>query len=795
MTSIAAALMGILLSTLALARGQPAVEPSLAAPPPHSATVLESVRLRTFEPGLLQLSPDGKQVAYVLREPNVERNVNDMVLYVLPLPTGERASAVQRGRGREVFRTTGDIFNRPAFQWLADSKGLLVLHKPSGAPGRLVSRVNVATKASTVVYQGELDVEAFAANARGDRLVLSGAVPTTGKPGRFDSKRGVVITPDDHLRGLSSQIIQKSFVHEVRVVEPGGVTATLYRSPAAAYPERVFLLSISPNGRHVVFSAPGTAGVPVPAAWKKDHLYNWLRPVLLLQLPARLADARSVSDPAGSLMQWPYRILYDAPYVTRVEWSDDGGTLLVQAPLPVGDGVAVSADPAARERELGASRQRLYAIDVASGSTAVVQQSAAKRDSVRVLDALVESIIAFDQNGSRVVLKQSNGDIVTLRRPAGADRTAAWIEERRSKTDVAGYRKGEATTVGNDQVVVGVNQGLMVPPDLYVMQVATGKKTILTEINPELKDQQLGRVEKLEWLGSDGTKYSGYIVYPVNYVPGTRYPCAILNKSWDDSFVHGGQVYSSNFPPQALAGSDILVFMLAGAYGDTDWNKPQLSDAYRAFAGARQQLAERGLIDPTRVGVMGFSFTSFSVDFLLTHPGPDPQFAAAVSADGGLGGYVAHVTGPPKETLSADMWYGSRPYGESLATWLKLSPGFNAQHVRTPLLQQWHGSGVGSAAEFHNALYAQGKPVELIWFPGGIHILQLPSEREGSMQQVVDWFRFWLQDYERPSVPEDPDRYVRWRKLREQHQENERLLAAGKDPAVEFAKALAAEQR
>lgn len=792
-----ATLIGVTVSSLALVFRQPAVESlSTAAPrPPHPATVLESVRLRTFEPGLLQLSPDGKQVAYVLREPNVERNVNDMVLYVLPLPTSRNASEVQRGRGREVFRTTGDIFNKPTFQWLADSKGLLVLHKPTGAPRRLVSRVNVATKASTVVYQGDLDVEAFAANARGDRLVLSGAVPTTGNPGRFDSKRGVVITPDDHLRSLSSQTIQKSFVVEVRVVEPGEATLTLYRSPSDAYPDRVSSLSISPNGRHVVFAAPGTAGVPVPPAWKRDRLYNWLHPVLLLQLPVRLADARSTPDPAGSLMQWPYRIMYDAPYVGRVEWSDDGATVLVQAPTPVGDGVAVGADPVVRERELGASRQRLYAIDVASGATAVVQQSAAERDSTRVLDALVESIIAFDQNGSRVVLKQSNGEIVTLRRPAGADRTAAWSEERRTKTDVAGYRKVEATTVGNDQVVVGVNQSLMVPPDLYVLELATGKKTILTEINPELKSQKLGRVEKLEWAGADGIKYRGYIVYPVNYVPGKRYPCAILNKSWDDSFVHGGQVYSSNFPPQALAGSDILVFMLAGAYGDTDWNKPQLSDAYRAFAGARQQLAERGLIDLTRVGVMGFSFTSFSVDFLLTHPGPDPQFAAAVSADGGLGGYVAHVTGQPKETRSADMWYnGLRPYGDGLASWLKLSPGFNAQHVRTPLLQQWHGTSVRSAAEFHNALYAQGKPVELIWFPDGVHILQLPSEREGSMQQVVDWFRFWLQDYERPTVPEDPDRYVRWRKLREQHQQNERLLAEGKDPAVEFGKALAAEK-
>jgi hypothetical protein len=35
-------------------------------------------------------------------------------------------------------------------------------------------------------------------------------------------------------------------------------------------------------------------------------------------------------------------------------------------------------------------------------------------------------------------------------------------------------------------------------------------------------------------------------------------------------------------------------------------------------------------------------------------------------------------------------------------------------------------------------------------------------------------------------VPNDPERYTRWRELREQHRRNEAWIAAGKDPAVEF---------
>ena len=46
-------------------------------------------------------------------------------------------------------------------------------------------------------------------------------------------------------------------------------------------------------------------------------------------------------------------------------------------------------------------------------------------------------------------------------------------------------------------------------------------------------------------------------------------------------------------------------------------------------------------------------------------------------------------------------------------------------------------------------------------------------QRAGSMQGSVDWFRFWLQGYENPN-PQYPDQYARWRKLRPQHEWNEK---------------------
>jgi hypothetical protein len=50
----------------------------------------------------------------------------------------------------------------------------------------------------------------------------------------------------------------------------------------------------------------------------------------------------------------------------------------------------------------------------------------------------------------------------------------------------------------------------------------------------------------------------------------------------------------------------------------------------------------------------------------------------------------------------------------------------------------------------------------------------------------VDWLRFRVQGYEAKAPDDDPDQYVRWMKLRDQQEWNERMQVQGKDPSAEF---------
>ena len=68
--------------------------------------------------------------------------------------------------------------------------------------------------------------------------------------------------------------------------------------------------------------------------------------------------------------------------------------------------------------------------------------------------------------------------------------------------------------------------------------------------------------------------------------------------------------------------------------------------------------------------------------------------------------------------------------------------------------------------ELLKGLTMLGKPVEMYFYPDQDHAQDGPNARLARLQGTVDWYRFRLQDYDRPN-PEDSGQYIRWRHLRE----------------------------
>lgn len=120
---------------------------------------------------------------------------------------------------------------------------------------------------------------------------------------------------------------------------------------------------------------------------------------------------------------------------------------------------------------------------------------------------------------------------------------------------------------------------------------------------------------------------------------------------------------------------------------------------------------------------------------------------------------------------------GAAPFGKGLEVWMRETPGFNADRVRTPLRMEIDSGPIDEVLlqweMFTNLRYLR-KPVELFVIPNiehGAHILQNPAQRMASQGGSVDWFCFWLKGEEDPDLSK-AGQYVRWRELKRLQSQN-----------------------
>jgi len=441
----------------------------------------------------------------------------------------------------------------------------------------------------------------------------------------------------------------------------------------------------------------------------------------------------------------------------RTAWSADGKAFAVNSVFPVGSSFE-KRNPAVRQSfEVEADATHVLAIDADTGAVSLVLRNPPTDDDLP---------LSWAKGNGPMMIRCDKSTVVELKREGDH-----WTELRRFVSSVAHSGFGNSETSNGKIDVVSAEQP-MIPPDLMVIDIASGKSVVLTDLNPEYRNIALGHVEKIEWVNKFDARCSGYLIKPVDYRDGAKYPLVIMAKGWNDTFL-ADTVYRTAFPPQVLANSGFLVLLANNPSFDKEPRDfpGQMGEAFNwmeMVSSAISLLSKQGLADEKEVGIIGFSRTSWLVDFMLTHSAF--RFAAASSADSGAYNYGEYwLSNDESDMKGAETLYGGPPYGESFRNWLTYAPAFNTGNVATPLLMEYTESWLGysplDAQEFFVALRSQGKPAELYYYPRGEHELDTPAERVASLQRNVDWFRFWMQGYERQD-PDAREQYKRWRSLK-----------------------------
>jgi dipeptidyl aminopeptidase/acylaminoacyl peptidase len=302
------------------------------------------------------------------------------------------------------------------------------------------------------------------------------------------------------------------------------------------------------------------------------------------------------------------------------------------------------------------------------------------------------------------------------------------------------------------------------PPALWATDVKSKATKKLWDPNPQLGSINLGQALVWRFTDPSGHEWTSGLVKPPDYVKGRRYPLIIQTHGFDEHEFLTDGAYTTAFAARPLAAAGFVVLQM-NDNGEHVVSLREADDQIRGYKTAISKLNAQGLIDPERIGIIGFSRTCYYVESALIK---NPElFTAASITDGVDESYIQSmffgVLDEPRRM------YGGPPIGKNLPAWLKWAPSFNLDRVRAPLLINTIGNGsVLGEWEIYSSLRIQKKPVELTYLPQGQHILQRPLERLASQQGSVDWFRFWLQGYEDPD-PSKAAQYKRWEALKTLH--------------------------
>jgi len=322
------------------------------------------------------------------------------------------------------------------------------------------------------------------------------------------------------------------------------------------------------------------------------------------------------------------------------------------------------------------------------------------------------------------------------------------------------------------------------PPEVAVVDTPGAALRRLTKTNPILDERSLGRVEKISITNGYGTQSDAYLVLPVGYDQNRRYPLILASYGFRGRFLTTAE-WHTTFPVQTLAGEGYAVLLV---------NTPPLVSAQRlagdpvkarenegwqvlsTFETAVQQMVNRGVADPAKLGLYGWSHGAFVVEFILAHS--KLPFAAACVGEGG------------DYNPSAYWLWGSRSWPEiyhntfggpftakTAAAYLEFSPVLSVDRVRTPLFLEFMNTHIALGFEFLVPLRMLSIPAEMVTYEREEHNFVRPTVRFASMHRKVDWFNYWMLGKKNPN-PADAEQYVRWEQMNEEWISSTRREAA-----------------
>ncbi|MET0648565.1 MAG: S9 family peptidase [Pyrinomonadaceae bacterium] len=296
--------------------------------------------------------------------------------------------------------------------------------------------------------------------------------------------------------------------------------------------------------------------------------------------------------------------------------------------------------------------------------------------------------------------------------------------------------------------------------DLYTADLDGSDEKKLTSLNARLWPQlQLSAVERMTYKGADGWDVDGFLVRPVGWREGVKYPLVLS--------IHGGPAsmygvdWFHEFQVYAARGWAVFYTNPRGSTGygqrfergiEGEWGGKDYVDVMN---GVEEVLRRNPWIDRERLGVTGGSYGGYLTNWIVGHTN---MFKAAVtlrsvvnfiSDEGTRDGAYGH-----EDDFGGDLF-------EKFDLYWERSPLKYAKNVRTPILilhsENDHRVPLEQAEQWFRALRHFGANAEFVIFPRENHNLTRTGEPK-HLVESLNWQLYWFDRYldgKQTAVPPD----------------------------------------
>jgi dipeptidyl aminopeptidase/acylaminoacyl peptidase len=641
--------------------------------------------------GHVEVSPNGKQVAYTVTWYDVKQNAGNSEIYIMDTDGGNKKQ-LTRSPERES-----------AIKWRPDGAYLGFIRK-----GKVYEiRLDGTGEREIVIPVGEKSINEFNYSPDGKKLLLAIDTPVTkvlGKDIYDDLPKANAYIAEDLMYRHWDTWKDGTFTHlyiakydDGTVSEPEDVNKDEHWDTPSKPFDDISETSWSPDSRILAYSSKKLVG--------KEYAESTNSNIYLYNTESRqteiLTDGMSGYDKSPS-------------------FSPDGSKLLW-----------LSMERAGYEADK--ARLLVYSFD-----------DKTKTDYSKEFDSNPSGIV-WSKDGKSLYFTACFEETFRIFRMTFSEDGASGIFQQISGDGFFDYQHIQETA---DGFVVNRSQ-LITPTEIYKFDAATSESAEISFVNKDILDQLDLPEMELHWITTtDNKDMPAWVILPPNADKSIKYPCILMATGGPQGEISQSYSYRWNYALMASQGYVVIYPARRGVSGyGQEWSDAVSRDhggqPERDLLSAADYIASQPWIDENRIGAVGASYGGYSVFWLAGNH--NKRFKAFIAHCGIFDMHAMYTT---TEEMFFENWETGPFWDANNAKHYEQSPVNFIKNWDTPILI-FHGEHdyrvpytQGLAA--FNSARMMNLPAKLVVFPEETHWILRPQNAILWQREFFTWMDKWV---------------------------------------------------